>query len=434
MPNPNLPINFRKNTYIGARYVPKFADTPASVWDNSIQYEPLTIVVYQGNSYTSKTFVPVGVDINNTTYWANTGNYNAQVESYREEVKEVENKIDKLENKVLPFIDIVKKDVIKKYIFIGDSYQSGYFNGSEGAVSSFLDVALELLSLPPETYWRAEANGYGFVGNNNRTFLSLIQTLESRIADKNAINNIVIEGGLNDLGKDIYTNASEVMNYIKSNYPNAKVYLVFMGQRLTDNEPLDYQTTITRYKALESIGYNWVNGFLDVIKNKNRYFSPIDNQHPTQQGQNILGQAFASWIKTGTVPFLSQTQNLSVTKTSAIGATSLVPNWYQFFFSEGVLLKSSGYIQIKFDTPHTLTYNEEIIFATFNGACPIMSNKYNVTTFIFSSIDLPSQNMFGRLYITGNNIMFNYISPTQTNTVNSITIPNIDIILPSTLA
>lgn len=86
MPNPNLPINFRKNTYIGARYVPKFSDTPGSEWDNSIQYEPLTIVLYQGNSYTSKTFVPVGVDINNATYWAETGNYNAQVEGYRQDV------------------------------------------------------------------------------------------------------------------------------------------------------------------------------------------------------------------------------------------------------------------------------------------------------------------------------------------------------------
>ena len=92
MPNPNLPINFRKNTYIGARYVPKFSDTPGSEWDNSIQYEPLTIVLYQGNSYTSKTFVPVGVDINNTTYWAETGNYNAQIEGYKEAVdKLIEN-------------------------------------------------------------------------------------------------------------------------------------------------------------------------------------------------------------------------------------------------------------------------------------------------------------------------------------------------------
>lgn len=87
MPNPNLPINYRKNTYIGARYVPKFSDTPGSEWDNSIQYEPLTIVLYQGNSYTSKTFVPTGVDITNDTYWAPTGNFNAQLAGYIKEVK-----------------------------------------------------------------------------------------------------------------------------------------------------------------------------------------------------------------------------------------------------------------------------------------------------------------------------------------------------------
>ena len=70
--------------YIGARYVPLFAD-PID-WDINKGYEPLTIVYYQGNSYTSKQHVPSGTDITNTDYWALTGNYNAQIEAYREEV------------------------------------------------------------------------------------------------------------------------------------------------------------------------------------------------------------------------------------------------------------------------------------------------------------------------------------------------------------
>lgn len=70
------------NTYIGARYIPIFAGQ----WNNTKGYEPLTVVEYQGNSYTSKTYVPIGANINDTTYWAETGNYNAQVEAYREEV------------------------------------------------------------------------------------------------------------------------------------------------------------------------------------------------------------------------------------------------------------------------------------------------------------------------------------------------------------
>lgn len=69
--------------YIGARYVPLFAN-PID-WDKTKTYEPLTIVYYQGNSYTSRQSVPAGVDITNTTYWALTGNYNAQIEQYRKE-------------------------------------------------------------------------------------------------------------------------------------------------------------------------------------------------------------------------------------------------------------------------------------------------------------------------------------------------------------
>lgn len=63
--------------------MPLFAD-PID-WDKTKTYEPLTIVYYQGNSYTSRQSVPAGVDITDTTYWALTGNYNAQIEQYRKE-------------------------------------------------------------------------------------------------------------------------------------------------------------------------------------------------------------------------------------------------------------------------------------------------------------------------------------------------------------
>jgi len=71
--------------YVGARYVPIFGRRGESsiTWDNTKPYEPLTIVLYQGNSFTSRQYVPAGVDISNTEFWAETGNYNAQVEQYR---------------------------------------------------------------------------------------------------------------------------------------------------------------------------------------------------------------------------------------------------------------------------------------------------------------------------------------------------------------
>lgn len=81
--------------YIGARYVPIFGrrGETSIEWDNTQPYEPLTIVLYQGNSYTSRQYVPSGIDILNTEFWANTGNYNAQVEQYRTEVLTFDDRI-----------------------------------------------------------------------------------------------------------------------------------------------------------------------------------------------------------------------------------------------------------------------------------------------------------------------------------------------------
>lgn len=77
--------------YIGARYVPVFANPPE--WNDTRGYEPLTIVLHQGNSFTSTQYVPTGIDISNTEYWLETGNWNAQIEAYREEVRRFDGRI-----------------------------------------------------------------------------------------------------------------------------------------------------------------------------------------------------------------------------------------------------------------------------------------------------------------------------------------------------
>ena len=84
--------------YVGARYVPLFAD-PIQ-WDKTKTYEPLTIVSNEGNSYTSRQFVPSGIEITNDDYWALTGNYNAQIEQYRQEVQQIAQDIPQIENDI----------------------------------------------------------------------------------------------------------------------------------------------------------------------------------------------------------------------------------------------------------------------------------------------------------------------------------------------
>lgn len=86
--------------YVGARYVPKFA-TPTE-WQADTAYEGLTIVTYNGSSYTSKKSVPttVGIPSRNEEYWALTGNYNSQVEEYRQTTLQYKEETDKIKNEL----------------------------------------------------------------------------------------------------------------------------------------------------------------------------------------------------------------------------------------------------------------------------------------------------------------------------------------------
>lgn len=103
--------------YIGSRYVPLFAD-PIE-WSASNTYEPLTIVIHEGNSYTSKQAVPKDIDISNEAFWALTGNYNAQVELYRRETALAKATADDAQadiDTLLPKADFSAENTVKKYV------------------------------------------------------------------------------------------------------------------------------------------------------------------------------------------------------------------------------------------------------------------------------------------------------------------------------
>ena len=97
--------------YIGARYVPIFGrkGEDSIEWDNSKSYEPLTVVLHEGNSFTSRQYVPTGIDISNEVYWAETGNFNAQVEQYRQEALHAKNTADNAKNTADTAITLANK-------------------------------------------------------------------------------------------------------------------------------------------------------------------------------------------------------------------------------------------------------------------------------------------------------------------------------------
>lgn len=99
-PRPCPPPAVKPGTsmYIGARYVPIFAD-PVE-WDDEREYEPLTIVVHNGDCYTSKCYVPKGAQLpvrpeNQNTYWVRTSDYNYQFEELRQAVVDLSKQVEK---------------------------------------------------------------------------------------------------------------------------------------------------------------------------------------------------------------------------------------------------------------------------------------------------------------------------------------------------
>lgn len=78
--------------YIGARYVPVFAE-PVE-WDNTRTYDSLTMVMNQGNTYITKQYVPVGVELTDEKFWIRISDFNAQLEQYRQEVRGFDTRID----------------------------------------------------------------------------------------------------------------------------------------------------------------------------------------------------------------------------------------------------------------------------------------------------------------------------------------------------
>lgn len=111
-PHPYPPPPFKGGTsmYIGARYVPIFAD-PVE-WDDEREYEPLTIVVHNGDCYTSKCYVPKGAQLppypeGQTKYWVKTSDYNAQFADLKKTVLDLSRLVEQFQKDNKRFTELI---------------------------------------------------------------------------------------------------------------------------------------------------------------------------------------------------------------------------------------------------------------------------------------------------------------------------------------
>lgn len=336
--------------YIGARYVPRFYENSdgTAEWRSGVIYEPLTIVTWNGNSYTSKKTIPsnIGNPSANPDYWAATGVYNEQVQELRDEVTVLN--------------DAVISQRVRRVIVIGDSYAEGTTAG--GVTDSFTNFVASHLQLGPGNFYKFSTGGSGFVGNNAAlyTFQELMENGYATVSHPETITDIIFVGGANDLGGDQALEDAVLAAINRANvlYPNAYIGVAFVGNNTfaasTDRimyllGAFRYQQAV--YRAVATRVYYVNNGPL-ALKGGGDIMS-TDHLHPTKRGYMALGEFIAgAIISHGEGPLFCGQLNgngfVGSGKVSGVGAgTFRIWDRRRIDGSTDVIIESSGLDQLK---------------------------------------------------------------------------------------
>ena len=293
--------------YIGARYVPKiFEHNGSSDWVSGIAYEPLTIVTYLNNSYTSKKPVPssVGSPNNNPNYWVCTGDYSGTVDSLTQLINGVSDDVTALSGRVDTIDDNLTdltNNVVRKFAIITDSYGVP----SQDWTKTFVEVFQEDMKLTVGTDFCYRARGgAGFVANTVQ-FSTVIQELAAYMPSgmlTSDITDLLILGGCND---SYITDHASLMNAIrdtvalaKSLFTNARIYIGVTGGLGTLTRKLNMEdNVIPYYMNCERYGAIPIPNLEYIMTNKSFFLD--DNTHPTNYAQSLIGHALANAFNCG---------------------------------------------------------------------------------------------------------------------------------------
>lgn len=266
--------------YTGMRYVPVFADPPE--WSSANTYEPLEIVIHEGNSYTSKTFVPVGIDISNEDFWALTGNYNAQVEQYRQEVLAFDGRI----NDNAQAIVNLKGELLsqKHMVLIGDSYTNPAV--PLGNTPLWWEYVCKNLNVVAHNYAKGGA-GYQVSGNLFST--QVANAVADASYDHKMVEYCVVYGGINDIGQITATMVQNVYDALQNEFVNAKLVIALNAGQRNQRNHSNNRRTLVRDMAQSGIDIFSTAGI-------ELFIDTVDSTHPSTQGNKVLGAYMTSKI------------------------------------------------------------------------------------------------------------------------------------------
>lgn len=292
--------------YIGARYVPTFAN-PIQ-WNSNVAYEALTIVTHMGNSYTSRKPVPAGTPITDSDYWANTGIFNAQVEHLIDEIDDINTQIGNMSRDIDDISHALSGENLggKKILVFGDSLSDTNISLSWAHPNWVSQLISDLPS--DATVINNSLSGRRLSGTNG---VADLLTSDTNIASADIL---IIFAGLNDwqYGVELGTAASQTIStfcgalytiaaHLISVNPDCLVYFVSPLRTYRTVEELPPQNDAMRplnlyrfvlYAFCKRYGWNYVDGFsaprLDSLSSNIREVFIPDGMHITTDYATIL--------------------------------------------------------------------------------------------------------------------------------------------------
>lgn len=409
-----------ERVYIGARYVPVIEGD----WANTNAYEPLSVVLYNGDSYTSRQAVPIGVDISNTEYWAKSADYNAQVANLANDVDAVEADIvaikangwvttarindgavtsAKIDDGAITTAKVADGAIVTQKVNDGAitaaklsqdaidacSVPLGYFDGAGylaigdgwtagtgvSAGEEFVSKLATLLNVGLVYNYGVTETGFCEPGNDNDTFQTQVANAASQLSDdeKEAVHLITIMGGLNDWRDGTHSYAdmrdasAAVANAAKTAFPNAYILFIPMNMPGYGANPQMFQYErgiISGQKGHARCA--WVLGAWEWLYTESTWIAS-NNLTPTASGHSqVAYNIYKRLLNGGAHAWYDR--NLSPSWKT--GFSSDTANGASFQILNGIV-QSYG---MNVTNANSVSANTDTLIATVGaGACPLVN-------------------------------------------------------------
>ena len=283
----------------------------SGAWDITKNYPAWTIVSDNNIGYVSIQPVPAGVLLTNGDYWREVIDYTAQIAGLQSRVVALENTVGDNSSGLVKDVNDIQTDITdiqadindilladfsnRNFLFVGDSYAD--------QSDSWVTPLVSMLNIT--NYSNEAVSGAAF---NDSSFLSQIQNYAG---DKDAITDIFVGGGLNDsiyasVNTDYNNTVSAIQafaTYAKANYPNARLWLAFMGNAIDDAPLLSGRTWNKRewakwtYELVgPEYGYSIIKGCDYALATSVANYK-ADHIHPGSYGAKAIALVIANQLR-----------------------------------------------------------------------------------------------------------------------------------------